>query len=393
MESIFKTMKNCKIGYTIISLLLISFVFFFASYALGSSKWGFMNIEGKEVIPPQYQKIRRYSQGLAAVAINGQWGFIDHKGNFILKPKFEDASSFSENLAAVKINGKWGFVNQKGKFLIPPQFDNALPFHKGVAPVYSRTKKGWGAIDKKGVIVFPFCGAFLYPIHWNKYTIFFNHKGFWFVNKTGKNCYIPFAREINTLPPDNVPIPVLVRKEIGENAIDRWGYFQESGKWLIPPTFEEAKRFEKGYALFKKNGKWGLIDQKGDFIVQPKFEDANSFSENLAAVKLNGRWGFIDKKGNVIIQPEFDAVRSSFGTTAHLTLVQKKKKWGIIDCKRISIAISPEFDFIQEMEGNFWKIKEKNCWGIVRSNGKILAKPVYRIIEEFSENGLVAFKR
>jgi hypothetical protein len=37
-------------------------------------------------------------------------------------------SHFSEGLAAVKVNGKWGIIDKKGKMVIPPQFIDAYWF-------------------------------------------------------------------------------------------------------------------------------------------------------------------------------------------------------------------------------------------------------------------------
>ncbi|AFW93235.1 KW Leptospira repeat-containing protein [Anabaena sp. 90] len=38
--------------------------------------------------------------------MNGKWGFINNSGQLLIPCKFDDALSFSEGLAAVTINGK-----------------------------------------------------------------------------------------------------------------------------------------------------------------------------------------------------------------------------------------------------------------------------------------------
>ncbi|MDB9310688.1 WG repeat-containing protein [Aphanizomenon sp. CS-733/32] len=38
--------------------------------------------------------------------MNGKWGFINNSGQLLIPSKFDDALSFSEGLAAVTINGK-----------------------------------------------------------------------------------------------------------------------------------------------------------------------------------------------------------------------------------------------------------------------------------------------
>ncbi len=38
-----------------------------------------------------YGDLRRYSEGLAAVRVDGKFGFIDLDGNFMIEPQFSDA--------------------------------------------------------------------------------------------------------------------------------------------------------------------------------------------------------------------------------------------------------------------------------------------------------------
>ena len=48
-----------------------------------------------------------------------KYGLFDIKGNFLVEPIFDSASGypkyFSEGLAAVKIDGKMGYINTKGE--------------------------------------------------------------------------------------------------------------------------------------------------------------------------------------------------------------------------------------------------------------------------------------
>lgn len=62
------------------------------------------------VIPAKYYLAENFSEGLAAVKINGKWGFIDKTGKMVIPATFSGAKDFSEGLAAVEINGKWGYI-------------------------------------------------------------------------------------------------------------------------------------------------------------------------------------------------------------------------------------------------------------------------------------------
>lgn len=59
------------------------------------NKWGFVDINGMEIVNPQYDEINLPldSEGFAAVKINNNWGLIDLNGNVIIPFEHKLASS------------------------------------------------------------------------------------------------------------------------------------------------------------------------------------------------------------------------------------------------------------------------------------------------------------
>jgi len=51
-----------------------------------NNKWGYINKRGENVINPQFDYVRSFSEGLAPVEIGGKWGYIDKSGDYIWKP-------------------------------------------------------------------------------------------------------------------------------------------------------------------------------------------------------------------------------------------------------------------------------------------------------------------
>lgn len=124
-------------------------------------KWGFINRQGLMIIKPQFdEQPGNFSEGLAmfevkdceTVIINKheilsritKYGFTDKEGNIVIKPQYRHAESFSEGLAAVSVNGKSGYINKKGEMVIEPVFEDALSFRNGKAQVCMGGK--WGFI-------------------------------------------------------------------------------------------------------------------------------------------------------------------------------------------------------------------------------------------------------
>ena len=151
-----------------------------------NGKRGFINRQGREVVPCIYDQANYFSSGLCAVSKGGKWFFIDSQGKKVLDcAQCEDAFGFSEGLAPVKRKGKWGYINKKGKEVIPFQFGSAGTFKDDLAPVM--VNKKWGLIDTAGRLIVPY----LYDKH-----IWFS-LGYAPVKKNGKMGMInSFGREI-----------------------------------------------------------------------------------------------------------------------------------------------------------------------------------------------------
>ncbi len=141
-----------------------------------------------------YQKAGTFTDGKAAVCVNGKWGLVDNKGNLVLEPTYDDivldsqgrylsksailaksggqyglydskwnpiqdfrcdqADAITEDgIFAFSLNGKWGFADTKGKVVIEPAYENARSFSNGLAAVC--VDGLWGFIDKEGTMVIP----------------------------------------------------------------------------------------------------------------------------------------------------------------------------------------------------------------------------------------------
>lgn len=119
---------------------------------------GFLNKQGKTVIPFVYKRAKDFSEGLAAVKTSLKWGFVDKEGNNVIPCQYDTVASFREGLVAVVKNGKSGYINTKGKEIVPFIYDKPedweplYDFHEGLAVV---KKNGvYGYVDKEGKSTF-----------------------------------------------------------------------------------------------------------------------------------------------------------------------------------------------------------------------------------------------
>lgn len=130
-------------------------------------QWGFINAKGEEVIPPAFEDVGDFSDGLASFQYpyhqqrNHKKGYIDKTGKEIVASQYDRASDFSEGMAAVgngenigtQFIGKWGFIDKTGKEIVPLRYNQVGNFSEGLAAVSLSGK--WGFIDKRGIVVIP----------------------------------------------------------------------------------------------------------------------------------------------------------------------------------------------------------------------------------------------
>lgn len=92
----------------------------------------------------------------------------------------------------------------------------------------------------------------------------------------------------------------------------KWGFVDESGKFVIPPRFDSAAGFEADglavVAISEPGGSGhGFIDKSGRFVVPPKYALLRPYKGGLAAFRgrTGSGVGAIDREGREVIPPRF----------------------------------------------------------------------------------------
>jgi hypothetical protein len=215
------------------------------------------------LIRPQFEKVRKFSDGLAAVYVRAgaaqqvgidnsggektsaspeKWGFIDETGDLVIAPVFEEVADFSDELAAVSYRvpstdtNTWGYIDRQGHAVIKPQFSIAAPFADGLALVWAGGVKVTDPVVKSFV---------------------------------------------------------------------KMGYIDKTGKWMFGSRFTYFfyNSFSEGVVPFRKSGgKWGYMNRKGKVVIKPQFDWAGNFSQGSASVLNAGVCAHVDKTGQVTVQ-------------------------------------------------------------------------------------------
>jgi hypothetical protein len=323
-------------------------------------RWGFIDTHGQYVINPQfaYMEYPGFVDGLAKVGVDDEFGkrklgMIDKRGDFVIPPKFDVIDEFHEGLvvatslrsdrhpqsaeylnkhgrtafavrlfnggdfdgglAPASIQGtgfrygnavqKWGIINHQGRFVVPAQYDSIGPFSEGLSVVGIGTIESlddasarFGFIDRDGAPVIPLQFNHAFSFHDGLALVgigSFNTGRWGFIAKDGRFALNPTFSQLSEF-----------KGGLAAASADgkKFGFIDKSGTFVITPTYDYALDFSEGYATvgvkYADHVKWGLVNTKGVLVVQPISDEQILFSEDMAEVKVNGKWGYIARRGS-----------------------------------------------------------------------------------------------
>jgi hypothetical protein len=267
-------------------------------------KCGYIDLDGKQVIPARFARASDFLGGLAAIRQGDLWGFVNTRGQLTIAPQFDRASDFLDGVAIVQVKGKQGMINPKGEWVIPPKFTTLSSFHEGL--VVARQAGKYGYLDRSGrwIILPQFDSAD--DFHDGAARIDAGGPGVYFINRQGQRITQPgqfsSARSFS-----NGVASVAIEKsgQKYRGMIDLTGtlivpYRREDLATSPTPELGENGGFSEGLRSFQRDQKWGFMDEMGNVAIAPQFDDVGRFHQGRAKVRLGKDWAYCDRTGRVI---------------------------------------------------------------------------------------------
>jgi hypothetical protein len=402
-------------------------------------KVGYINVAGKEVIPPVYEIIVKIGEeecndGLVPVRKNGKIGYVDSAGKVKLPFEFSLATNFYNGLARIEENTpdglKFGYMNTKGEKVIPVQYDGAADFEDGFALVkMGKGKSGilgdyiggkCGVINKAGKLIIPIeydvinkihlsfievsngdyanrksgvfdiSGKLILPVEYS--TIWFlpnrivaakeKNKPLALFDKTGKQLtdYV-----INSSGYFNEKTKLFPVYQESNNQITGMGFMDLNGKLVIPYKYHQADNFVDGYAMVAINNKWGIIDEKDKVVVPLQYEavGGSRFTGDWFSVKQNGKWTFVNKNGKFI--------NGGQASTSNVTPAPTTNNNSAVDKEYVYAGRVGKFLLVNK--GGYISPKLDSIaggkWGLLDADKKVIIAPLYDFLEIDSAQNLV----
>lgn len=330
-----------------------------------NGKWGFLDDAGREVIPPRYDDVENFSQGLAAVWIIGQgWGYIDQYGTQIVPCKYSAAKPFSESRAAVCLeegNGKkWGFVDMTGAEIIPCQYNSVESFSGGYAEVTS----GWSSL---------------------RVDLFGNESAGGDLRDLPEELRWELTRKYASIDAWSEAL-FRVKKN------DKYGLIDKTGQEAAPCQYDELGSLLGGAAKVRRDGKWGFLNGQGQEVVPCTYDFAEIFNDNLLKVGTGEFYetkiGFLDKAGREVTACKY---YKADGTSEGMTRMWTYDACGFMDQTGREV-VPCRYKSAQQFSEGLAAVKdESGKWGFVDKTGAEVIPCVYESAESFSE-GLALVK-
>ena len=158
------------------------------------NRYGVIDKKGNFLIDYQKKDLSNMGEGRVAFynSSTSKYGMMDKNGNEIVSAKYDDFQPFTCGLALVEKNGKVGYINTKGEEVIPCRYHDAGSFYDDVAVVRKSSDSRREFINKKGESLFSLKeGEVVYTSFINGLALVCSsdYKQWRYVNKKGETVY------------------------------------------------------------------------------------------------------------------------------------------------------------------------------------------------------------
>lgn len=281
-----------------------------------SKKYGIANLEGKIIVPTQYNQIditgiylyAQNEQGTTIYNSNGteanidtnisiintanpkykirinnenetKYGVIGEDGKQYIEEKYNYIEYLYEDYFIVSLeNSKLGVVDNKDNIKIEIENDSlqkvqnteilqAVIANNNITKLYSKDMKKICELKDATVEIF------------NEYIVIYNNNEKKYFNKEGKEVSNIEVYKDNAL--------------FSKMQNNSWGFADENGNLVIEAQYDKVTEFnEYGYAAVKKDGKWGSIDVSGKEIIKPTYELKEQIEPEFIGQYYQVKYGF-----------------------------------------------------------------------------------------------------
>lgn len=361
-----------------------------------SGRWGFIDTSGRPVGDFVYDHAGSFSEGLAVVVRDGLSGYVDLDGKVVIEPQYNrGALHFQGGLAKVhhydKASNTWTLacIDRQGQVVVSANVAGWIRCEFSADGGWAVAGKGGrkGYINREGQML-----RITLPPEWQAELERQRAEA-----KPEKNAEKTSEKTAEEAAENarlgKKPQQTLSPQEWADYAFDdahafreglaavalggRWGFIDPQGRIAFVASADKVRDFHEGLAAIQRSdGRYAFVDRQGKPQTGFDYLEALDFSEGLAPVRTQEGWGYIDSRGQWAIAPRYFAVGPFKNDRARVCREQKDA--GVV-CDYIDrsgqVAISiGDYSNAQDFSEGFAAVRQSrlNRWGFIDAQGKPL---------------------
>ncbi len=264
-----------------------------AVYRLG--KLGFIDMDGKEIIPCKYLGDSFFKQGLACVSLYNDesgYGFINAQGEVVIPFQFKQAgtAAFMDNgMCRATVSGSTVLIDKTGKVVFKTSKGNIQGVSNDWVRIFTKAnRKGWGYIDMNGATKIDFIYDDLSSFNDLGYAIAEKGGLKGIIGTDGKTAIeFKYATIYNDPTEDGYIMAVYPTDEPMSLANTPKDYFNTQFEKidLGDIAYVYSANGSKLLPFRTKDHKLGYLDRDFNVVIEANYDVAEEFSEGLAWVR------------------------------------------------------------------------------------------------------------
>lgn len=326
---------------------------YFSAYK--DSKWGVIDNNGKEIIPPTYDEmviIPNKEKDLFIVVENQNYDDKTYTTKVLNKNNEQILSEYS-NVEPIQNS-----------------LNSTIIWYEQDILKYKTSDGGFKLINFKGEEITSSVYSNVYSLAGVENSVIVEANGVkGLVNGSTNQVVLQCSyTDIQTLLPNNYSKGYIVT-----NTNNLKGIVDANSKIIFECKYEDIAHFTGNDRYYvKENGTWKIVDNQGNTVIEnPSVVNIES---DYLIVNNNGQYGLMDITGQTLINPSYQLIEPAF---SGIFIAKKDDKYGLIDTTNNTII---EFTYnlmTYRKEGNFVEAEKDNLMtDIIDTNGKVALSDV-----------------
>lgn len=330
------------------------------------SKYGYINQQGEEIIPLQYDFLGEVTDSICVAVYKGKYGILHQNGKWVFEPKADYFAMNQFGYYIRKIAGKYEVLDNTGRV----KYTSTEPLQFVADGSIAIQQKGkYGRISTTGMPCIPAVHDSISPMT----------PGHTFWAYSGKNIFLYSSKgEVLVKPGSGIQKIIYQQEQEFLPAIinGRYGFVDSFGRLRLANRYEDVRPFEGNLAAVRLAGKWGFITKQDKLVIQPYYEEVGLIQDGKILAKKDNKYGIIDVTGKILTPFSFDKI------TRHSTgvyLFEHKGKQGMLN-KRGFEVLYAKYDQILPQQDNKAILRINNKYGLADAKGIAIIPPLFDVL-------------